>query len=497
MPIPFGKIATLLGLSAVSVVVAMAIVKDPAQLMPGGGPGGRRGGPGGGGDMPVPVLAGEAKRADVPVTLEGVGTAKALNTVTVRPQIEGKLIAINFREGQTVKKGDVLAQIDTTLFQAQLDQAVAKKAVDATQLANARRDMERYAGLTTLAVSQKVSDTQKALVAQFEAQVKQDEAAIANVRAIFGYTDIKAPIDGRTGLRQMDVGNLVRASDTPIVVLTQLQPISVVFTLPQQQLAQVNRAMLVGPVSVEALDFDNKTVLDTGLVQVIDNQVDQTTGTVRLKADFPNDKMQLWPGQFANVRLLTETLKQVVVVPTPALQRGPNGSFVYVIGLEQKVTVRPVTLGLQTEQTAVVTAGVEPGERVVTTGFAKLKEGSRVLLGEPPPRPDRPTGGPPSAEGGAKRKRPPDQTSGPAGDAARPPVAADQSGSGDSGKRRGEGKRGDGWAKGDGRGPSQGPGPGRGENRPSQSEGRIPGTNPAAARVPPKAEVDTPARAVR
>ncbi len=480
MPIPYGKVATLLGLTAVAAVVGLAMVKEPAVSPSGGG---RRGG--GGGDQAVPVLVGEAKLADVPVHLEGVGSAKALNTVTVRPQIEGKLIAIEFREGQSVKKGDILARIDATTFQAQLDQAIAKKALDNAQLANARRDMERYAGVSSAAVSQKTSDTQKALVAQLEAQIKQDDAAIANVRAIFGYTEIRSPIDGRTGLRLVDEGNLVRSGDTAIVVITQVQPISVLFTLPQQQLAQINRAMARGPVPAQALDFDNKTVLDTGTVQVVDNQVDQTTGTVRLKADFPNANLQLWPGQFANVRVLADTLQQVVVVPTPALQRGPTGPFVFAVQEDSKVAVRPVTVVMQNELTAVVGSGVQAGEKVVTTGFSKLKDGSRVLLGDAPARPERPAGAAPSGDGG-KRRRPPDKTSETSGEAAKPIDGTEKKG-GERGQRRGggDGTRGEGWVKGEGRGEGRG----QGKDRPAATEGQ--------AASPPASASEAPARAVQ
>lgn len=290
---------------------------------------GRRGA-GAGADGPVPVVAAQARIDDVPVWLEGVGTAKARNTVTVRAQVEGKILSIDFKEGQDVKKGDVLAHIDPVTYQAQYDQAVAKKALDEALLANSKRDLERYAKVGTLAVSQQQIDTQRALVAQQEAQVKSDQAAIDNVHAILGYTTVVAPIDGRTGIRQIDVGNIVRTSDTPIVTLTEVRPISVMFTLPQQQLPDINKARADKPLRVDALETGHKTVLDTGELQVVDNQVDQTTGTIRLKADFPNKDLQLWPGQFVNVRLLLRTLEQVVVIPTSAVQRGPDGTFVYV-----------------------------------------------------------------------------------------------------------------------------------------------------------------------
>jgi multidrug efflux system membrane fusion protein len=332
----------------------------------------------------VPVLAVEAKIADVPVYLDGVGTAKALNTVLVRPQVDGKLISISFTEGQDVPKGFILAKIDPTTYQAQYDQAVAKKAQDEAQLANARLDLERYTNLAkTNAVNKQQLDTQRALVAQLEAQVKSDQAAIDNARAILSYTDVVAPIAGRTGIRMVDEGNIVHASDsTGIVVITQLQPISIFFNLPQQNLPELAKGLAGGELPVDALGIDDKPI-DHGNVLVIDNQVDQTTGTVKLKAVFPNQQLQLWPGQFINVRLLINTLRQVVVVPTAAVQRGPDGAYTYVVKEDNTVTVRPVTLTQQDDQRAVVASGIMAGDLVVTTGFARLAEGTTVSVTRP------------------------------------------------------------------------------------------------------------------
>jgi multidrug efflux system membrane fusion protein len=323
--------------------------------------------------------------ADVPLYLEGVGTAKARNTVTVRPQVDGRIMSINFKEGQDVKRGDVLAMIDPATYKAQLDQTTAKKALDESQLANAQRDMERYSKLGGNIIAQKTIDTQRALVDQLTAQIKLDDAAIANAKAFLDYTTILAPIDGRTGIRMVDEGNLVRASDVGLVVITEVRPITVLFTLPQQQLVQVNTAHALGALSVEALDADGKSTLDRGTLQVIDNQIDQTTGTVRMKAEFPNTRLQLWPGQFVNVRLLVDTLKQVVVVPTPAVQRGPNGTFAYVLqsGEEDTVSLRPITVTHQTENQAVVVKGLDSSDRVVTTGFGRLKDGAAVVIATP------------------------------------------------------------------------------------------------------------------
>ena len=280
------------------------------------------------GDGPVLVIAALSKRADVPVYLDGVGTARALNTVTVRPQVDGKLISVNFVEGQEVKRGFVLAKIDPTTYQAQYDQAVAKKAQDEATLANARIDLERYEKLAaTNSIARQQYDTQKATVAQLEAQVKLDQAAVDNAKAILEYTDVVAPLDGRTGIRQVDQGNIVRASDaTGIVIITQLQPLSILFTLPQQQLTDVVQAKARGEVPVDAFGSDNKTVIDKGTLGPIDNQVDQSTGTIKLKAEFPNGQYQLWPGQFVNVRVQINTLRQVVVTPTSTVQRGDRKS---------------------------------------------------------------------------------------------------------------------------------------------------------------------------
>src|SRR6185437_2460741 len=346
---------------------------------------------------PVPVLVAPAMRADVLVDLDAVGTVRALNMVTVRPQVDGNLLAVTFAEGQDVKKGDVLARIDPTLFQAQLDQAVAKKAQDLALLSNAKNDLVRYEKLAaTNAINRQQADTQKALVAQDTAQVQADDAAIETARATLGYTTITAPIAGRTGIRMVDEGNIVHASDTnsAIVTITQVQPISVTFSLPQQKLTKVNDAFAKGPLPVDAQRSDDGSVLDRGKLTVIDNQVDPATGTVKLKAEFPNAKFQLWPGQFVNVRLLINTLKQVVVIPTGAVQRGPDGTFVYVVNDQDKAAMRPIAVERQDENQTVVKSGVAPPERVVTTGFARLKEDSAVQIST-----GNPTSAPP-ANGG-------------------------------------------------------------------------------------------------
>ncbi len=340
--------------------------------------GGRRGG--GRGEGPVAVLVTQVRKADVPVTLDAVGTVQALNTVTVRAQIDGKLMKLAFRDGQDVKTGDILAQIDPTTAQAQYDQAVAKKAQDEAQLANARLDFQRYQKLAqTEYGSRQQADTQRATVAQLEAQTRSDQASIDSFKAQLDFTTIRAPIDGRTGIRNVDQGNIIRSSDANgLVVITQLRPISIVFNLPQQNLRVISGAMALESVNVQVYDADNTTVLDQGSLAVMDNLVDQTTGTVKLKATFPNANLQLWPGQFVNVRVLVNTLKQAVVVPSSAVQRGPTGPYVYTLGDGNKVSLKPVVVGQQNETISVIISGVEPPSKVITTGFTRLIDGATV-----------------------------------------------------------------------------------------------------------------------
>jgi multidrug efflux system membrane fusion protein len=335
-------------------------------------------------DLPVPVLAATPRIQEVPVYLDGVGSVRALNNVVVRAQVDGKLIAVNFTEGQDVKKGDVLGEIDPVLYKAQLDQAIAKKAQDEALLANQRIDLVRYQQLAASnAGSKQQADTQRATVAQTEALVNSDQAAIDNAQAMLGYTKIIAPLSGRAGLRQVDQGNIIHASDvTGLVIITQLQPIAVQFSLPQQQIVRVNAASAKGALAVDVFGNDGVTVVDSGVLKGIDNQVDPTTGTLKLKAEFPNANFQLWPGQFVNVRLKVETLSKAVVVPTSAVQRGPAGTFSYVIGDGDIVTAKPIVVTQQNETEAVIARGLSDSDRVVTTGFANLSDGAKVLIGK-------------------------------------------------------------------------------------------------------------------
>jgi multidrug efflux system membrane fusion protein len=335
-------------------------------------------------DLPVPVLAATPRIQDVPVYLDGVGAVRALNTVIVRSQVDGKLIAVNFTEGQDVKKGDVLGEIDPVIYKAQYDQAVAKKAQDEALLANQRLDLVRYQQLAASnAGSKQQADTQRAVVAQQEALVNSDQAAIDNAQAMLGYTRIIAPLSGRAGLRQVDQGNIIHAADvTGLVIITQLQPIVVQFSLPQQQIVRVNAASAKGALSVDVFGNDGITVIDSGTLKGIDNQVDPTTGTLKLKAEFPNAGFQLWPGQFVNVRLKVDTLMQAVVVPTSAVQRGPVGTFSYVVGDGNIATAKPVVVTQQNETDAVIASGLTTADRVVTTGFANLSDGAKVIIGK-------------------------------------------------------------------------------------------------------------------
>jgi multidrug efflux system membrane fusion protein len=338
---------------------------------------------------PVPVLTARAAVQDVPIYLDALGTVQAFNTVSIKAMIDGPLVEVRFREGQDVQAGDVLARIDARPTQASLDQYTAKKAQDDATLANARVDLARYQKLVASAyTSAQISDTQKATVAQTEALVRQDQAQIDNARTQLSYTTITAPITGRTGIRQVDQGNIVHSADTvPLTVITQLRPISVVFTLPQQALSAVAAAMQAGAAKVLALPqgqaADAKAAIDQGEVAVLDNQVDPNTGTIKLKATFPNPDLKLWPGGFINVRLLVQTEHDVVTVSPLAVQRGPRGAYVYVVKDDSTVSRRPVTVGHEDEAAAIVTAGLQADEQVVVDGASRLSDNAKVTIADP------------------------------------------------------------------------------------------------------------------
>jgi multidrug efflux system membrane fusion protein len=341
-----------------------------------------------GGGAPVPVVAGTAVRKDVPIYLDGLGTVQAFNTVTVRSRVDGQVQKLAFTEGQDVRAGDLLAQIDPDPYRTQVEQADAKKAQDEAQLTFARVELKRDADLlATKILSQEGFDTQQAQVNQLEAAVKADQAAIESARVQLNYASITAPIDGRTGIRLVDQGNIIRASDSSnaIVVLTQLKPISVVFTLPEQSLKEIQTQMSSGAMTVLAVDRDNSTELDEGKLAVIDNQIDTATGTIRLKANYPNASLRLWPGQFVNARLLLTVCKGGTVVQASVIQRGPEGAFAFVIKNDMTVEVRPVKVRQTDQGVALLNdeglrpgEGLHPGERVVVEGQYRLQAGSKV-----------------------------------------------------------------------------------------------------------------------
>jgi multidrug efflux system membrane fusion protein len=332
---------------------------------------------------PTPVEVAAASDADVPVYLEGLGTVQAFNTVTVKTRVDGQIQKVSFVEGQHVKAGDLLVQIDPRPYQASYDQVVAKKAQDEAQLANAKLDLDRYTALLKAsAAPRQQADTQRALVTQLEATLRVDQGAIDAAKVQLDYTAIASPIDGVTGIRLVDQGNIVHATDTNgIVVVTQLQPISVVFSLPEDNLQSVSQAMAQGPVAVAALSRDGKTELDRGTLLLIDNMIDQTTGTIRLKATFPNPHNALWPGQFLNIRLLLQTEHNVLTVPSAAVGRGPDGLFTYVVKPDSTVEMRTVTVGQDTGAIAVIASGLAPGDRVVTAGQYRVQPGALVQIG--------------------------------------------------------------------------------------------------------------------
>lgn len=337
------------------------------------------------GPPPVPVGAGTVKQKDVPIYLDGLGTVQAFNTVTIHSRVDGQLEKVTFVEGQDVHAGDVLARLDPKPFETQVAQAEGKKAQDEAQLANARVQLKRDAELLFQKIlAQQDYDTQKALADQFEAAVKADQAAIDSAKVQLAYTTIASPLDGRTGVRQVDQGNIIHANDSNgLVVITQLRPISVVFTLPEQTLAEIQKQMSQGELKVVAVDRDNTTVLDEGKLAVIDNEIDTTTGTIRLKASFPNANLRLWPGQFVNPRLLLTTRKGGLVVPESVIQRGPEGSYAFLIQGEQTnltVKVQPVKVGQIEAGEALIEEGLQAGQRVVVDGQYRLQAGSRVKV---------------------------------------------------------------------------------------------------------------------
>jgi len=344
----------------------------------------------------VSVAVAKVQQQDVPVYLVGLGSVTAFYTANIKSRVDGQIMRVNFAEGQTVNQGDLLIVIDPRPYEVQVEQMQAQLFKDQASLRDAKLNLDRYTTLIPSgSIAQQQVDTQKSLVDQLDGQVRTDQAQIDNAKLQIVYCNITAPFTGRVGLRQVDPGNIVHAADTnPMLVLTQLQPIAVIFTLPEDQLPTVAQHMKSGTLAVEAYSRDNQTKLATGKLMTIDNQIDQTTGTAKLKAVFDNKDNQLWPNQFVNTSLLLETRKNSTVLPTAAVLRGPQGAFVYAVKPDNTVEARPITISLTQGNTTVVTAGLNNGDTVVTDGQDKLQTGSKI---EPrssaPSTASRPSGG--------------------------------------------------------------------------------------------------------
>ena len=328
----------------------------------------------------VPVTIAPVEKADFPVYLTGLGTVQGFNTVVVRTRVDGQIDKIAFKEGQLVKQGDLLAQIDPRPYQATLDQAKAKKAQDEANLANANLDLQRYTKLGEFATRQQ-TDTQRSTVTQLTAQLAADDAAIFNAQTQVDYTTVKAPISGVAGLRQVDVGNIVNAStQTGIVTIVQIEPIAVIFTAPEDQLPFINEAQSTEPLKVIALTTDGKKTLSEGVLSVVNNQVDTTSGTIRLKAVFDNKNHALWPGQSVSTRLLVTTLKDATVVPDDAVQHGVDGLYAFAVNQDNKAELRKITVSKSIDGRSVIDQGLTPGQRVIVAGQYKVQPGSTVAM---------------------------------------------------------------------------------------------------------------------
>jgi multidrug efflux system membrane fusion protein len=335
----------------------------------------------------VPVIVTQAAQQDVPIYYDALGTVQALNTVALRAQVNGQIVSVDFRQGQDVRKGDVLAKIDPAPFQAALDQAIAKKSEDEAQLIDAEKDLARFKTLVLRnAETLQDVDTQQAKVDTTKATIDADQAAIEAAKTQLNYATITAPIDGVVGFRQVDIGNIIHTNDiNPLTVLTQIKPCTVIFTLPQGDLGPVREAMLHGTVSVLAFDQENIKQLAEGKLLLINNQIDQNTSTIQLKAEFANDDELLWPGEFVHIHILITTRKNAVTVPAVALQRGPDGFYVWVIKPDNTAEQRPIEAETVSEDLAIATKGLNAGERVVVDGQSRLDAGTHVAIRTPNP----------------------------------------------------------------------------------------------------------------